>query len=311
MASGCPRQHTFDPSHLQRFAPDSWHGWQGGRVKPGLARAVCERERKEKLDAWCGTSGVVTVYAPKSPPEPREPGCYVWMASGCPAQPGFDASAWQRSWQRDAAGGGNASRAGCGDERRHRINEWCGTADTRVLYIEEPPAAPGQPGCHVWMPSGCSRQKAFDSSRYLSEWALDQWSGWRGATFGRFDTGAKRKCEERQAGLREWCGTADIRTLYVPVPPDPPDVPGCNMQLPSGCPRQPRFDPARWEGRWGIDEWHGWAQTSHLSDAERRGICEQTRRKAVNEWCGVSDTEAVWMVAAARVDAVPQTTVPT
>lgn len=291
---GCPRQPGFDSRAWRRgWARDSWPGWAEKGMEGHQAVEACLTERQFLLAGWCG-SNLVTLWVHQAPEEPTTPGCYVNLPSGCPKQRNlFDARSYQNGWRPDIHGDSpsEASPSTCGDDRRHQINSWCGVVDARMTFVREAPPEPNEAGCHVWMPSGCPRQTRFDASRYLTSWVLDVGKEWNGVTFSDTNTKAKRMCRaDRKQRIVDYCGTTDIKTLYVGSVLKPPEAPGCYLMMPSGCPRQPRFDNSKWKDQWGLDQWHGWLD--HRGEGDKRGICEG-RRKAINDWCGTKDAKSV------------------
>merc|ERR1719401_1560894 len=129
MPTACPRQKFH--------AKTTW------RHIPFDNETACATEGKKKYDDWCGGNDAKTLWVPRAPKAPKEPGCYVWMPTGCTNHP-FHV---RQQWKRDAWGEENAraaaDRTACESQRKSQVNAWCGTSNAKMLYVDGP--APVQP----------------------------------------------------------------------------------------------------------------------------------------------------------------------
>jgi len=147
MPSGCPRQPKFDSTRYEAgWVLDVGKDWVGVHFSESnfKAKGMC-RERRMKLNAYCGVVDVKSMYIGSVAKLPEAPGCYLMMPSGCPRQPTFDASNWKGLWGVDQWHGwvenevkqrtDGDKKAICEDARRQAINSWCGTKDARSVMV--------------------------------------------------------------------------------------------------------------------------------------------------------------------------------
>jgi len=205
------------------------------------------------------------------PPRPTTPGCYLWLPKGCPEH-NFHA---QDSWRQTEATRG---RPQCTQQVKALFKTWCGTSGVETLYIAPPargPPEPSAPGCYVWMPSGCEKQRFHAQS------------AWREASGTEFFD--QDSCADRApVKYDRWCGTEDAFALWVPAAPEPPLEPGCYAWLPTGC----KLNPLPGEGvRWVRD---GWGE-KHGSAGVDRLACTEVRKTAIEGWCGISNAQMAFV----------------
>ncbi|CAK0819458.1 unnamed protein product [Prorocentrum cordatum] len=109
----------------------------------------------------CGADAVAAAPAQQAPKEegegptrPAEPGCYVWLPSGCPNHNYNARDSWRKREDANV-------RSQCLSDAKELLDAWCGTTDARMLFIAPPPPtppAPKAPGCYIYMPSGCEKR---------------------------------------------------------------------------------------------------------------------------------------------------------
>lgn len=261
------------------------------------------------------------------PPTPTAGGCYVWQPDGCPRKGLAPLQRWRHDvWGEDVASVAeyDATEAACERRKRH-WDSFCGTNSTRTVLVDssgktqaeaaevaeaaeaEPapteapptapaaratlvPPAPGEPGCYVLLPRGCTNQPKL---RVQNEWRRDVW--------GELNKDALRdaqKCQKRRVAFQAWCGVDYVVMSWVPaVPtnssdeqPPAPVEPGCYVLLPrSGCSNQPKL---RMQNSWRRDAWG-----EQNKDALKGEQTCQRRRVAIQAWCGADDVVMRWVPA--------------
>jgi len=209
--------------------------------------------------------------------EPIDPGCYVLMPDGCPGK-SWGSSPWKRDVWGEANVGAGTDRDVCENKRKIKFNNWCGKDNARMLFVEGGPADPSEPGCFYWHPSGCP---AHDKQA-AKEWIKDE-SDEEGIT--------QAACEgQRKAALDKWCGVSDTRTLFVHEKPETPEYPGCYVWMPNGCALH-KFDARK---GWKRDAWG----EDNTNAGQDKAVCEK-RKFNFNTWCGIGDTQMLFVEAKA------------
>lgn len=140
-------------------------------------------------------------------------------------------------------------------------------ATTFIPEGTEHPKRSLQVGAWSWVPAGCSIQSGGD-------WAAHYGTG----------KGATKEALDKKSKYRKICQKVPIKDTKVPY-----NIPGCYIQLPSGCPRHPKqpqiTNPL---GGWVRDFWGERNRQSHKSQTK----CD-ARITDYNNWCGVNDTQAL------------------
>jgi len=86
-------------------------------------------------DAEPARPGHDAVVVPAEPGQPREPGCYVWLPTGCKLKP-MSGDGWIRDvWGEQNANAG-VDREACTASRKAQIGEWCGVSDAKMAFVE-------------------------------------------------------------------------------------------------------------------------------------------------------------------------------
>jgi len=105
----------------------------------------------------------------------------------------------------------------------------------------------------------------------------------KGGKHGKYcaDEGNKINCNRPH--LKSW---EEFTVTVVSAALKPPSTRGCWLLTPSGCPKQD-YNPAKiWErDTWG-EQQNNAAQDQHA--------CLAIRKKAIDEWCGATDTQMKW-----------------
>lgn len=177
------------------------------------------------------------------PEKPTRPGCYVWVPSGCPNQH-FLA---KYNWKLDTST--QPTNQELCDSRKNSFDSWCGVTDAQTLFVPKEgspntiysesapnskqaesthspvatksglspiaPASPVEPGCFVWMPTGCTQQQTF---RAKLHWRRDEY----GEEMADAAT-SSTACYLRKDAFDRWCGTTDAMMIFVAgeIPPEP------------------------------------------------------------------------------------------
>jgi hypothetical protein len=214
--------------------------------------------------------------AVQAPTRPDIPGCYLWLPKGCP-QHNFHA---QDQWRKTEA---TRDRPQCTNDVKDLFKTWCGTNLVEMLYVAPPPTngppEPSAPGCYVWMPSGCEKQRFHAQS------------AWRQTTsFTDQDSCADRAPEK----YNRWCDTKDAFAVWVPPEPEQPREPGCYAWFPTGCKLNPMSGNS---SRWIRD---GWGEKNARAGVDKEA-CMDTRRSAIEEWCGISNAKMAFVEPAGGV----------
>jgi len=127
MPTGCPK--------MQFHAMTSWrHTSYDNEIG-------CATDGKKKYDTWCGREDAKTLWVPRAPKAPKEPGCYLWMPTGCPKHPLHVRQQWKRDVWGEENARAAADRTVCESQRRGHLNAWCGTSDAKMLYVDGAPPA--------------------------------------------------------------------------------------------------------------------------------------------------------------------------
>jgi len=219
--------------------------------------------------------------------QPTEPGCYVMMPSGCPAAASasrkdlqeFAASLDTSAWKRDEWGEANAkagvSQQACEVKRKAQYDTWCDTTDATLLFVPGmAPKAPSKPGCYIWMPSGCPKQKFH---------AKTLWRGTPDKSQASCQSEAKRRHDL-------WCGTSDASTLWIHRAPKAPKEPGCYVWMPTGC----GLHGFHVQKQWKRDTWG----EENAKAAQDREVCEEGRKRHYNRWCGETNARMLFVDSA-------------
>jgi len=132
---------------------------------------------------------------------------------------------------------------------------------------------PIEPGCYVFMPDGCPGK-----SWGPTPWKRDMW--------GEANVGASTDrdvCEnKRKIKFNNWCGKNNAKMLFIEGAPAHPKQPGCFYWQPTGCPKHDKKGTREWvrdESDEGIDQ----------------AACAGKRKKALDKWCGVTDTRTIFV----------------
>jgi len=207
----------------------------------------------------------------QAPARPTEPGCYLWLPKGCP-QHNFHA---QDDWRKTEA---TRDRPQCTNEVKDLFKTWCGTNQVETLYIAPPPAngppEPSAPGCYVWMPGGCEKQRFHAQS------------AWRQTTSYTDQDSCTNKAPEK---YNRWCDARDAFAVWVAAAPEPPQEPGCFAWFPTGCKLNPIS--GNLSTRWIRD---GWGE-KHAGASVDKVACTETRKAAIDEWCGIANAQMVFV----------------
>jgi hypothetical protein len=191
LPTGC-RQHTFR-------AQDDWRWTEDLKDQHD-----CLDKSREMYNAWCGVQDAQTRFVEhpaRAPPEPGDAGCYVWMPSGCEKR-NFHA---HTSWRLTSASA-YPSQAECTTKAPEKFNKWCDTLDARALWVAAPPAAPSEPGCYAWLPTGCKENLRNDIG-----WIRDVWG--EQSSDARAD---REHCEDlRKDHIDAWCGVSNTKMAFV------------------------------------------------------------------------------------------------
>jgi len=230
-------------------------------------RQILNEEAAEKV------GGVPAVSAAVGPSRPTEPGCYVWLPSGCPNHKYSAKDVWRK---RDDA----KVRSRCMIEAKELLDAWCGTTDARMLFIAPPPPtppAPDAPGCYIYMPSGCEKQNFKTPT-------------WRELSSKDF---ADRDMCQGKAAVKHnrWCDVDDAVALWVPAPPPPPKELGCFAFLPTGCKDHPMIANT---DNWIHDVWGDQMSSGGSGVRATIAACEGARRSNIEAWCGVSNVKMLF-----------------
>mmetsp|Transcript_69892 Transcript_69892/g.198369 ORF Transcript_69892/g.198369 Transcript_69892/m.198369 type:complete len:312 (+) Transcript_69892:81-1016(+) len=142
--------------------------------------------------------------------EPRRPGCYMRMNSGCPNNP-MDTAQWRRDTYAEKRGFGKER---C-DKRKSTWNNYCGSEDAQMVYV-----------------AGEARSEPLSA---LQISASSQWP------WSRSKKAAEEKPAETMAPAAERATLAADKESAVKSPTRP----GCYMRMPSGCPKKP-METQRW-----------------------------------------------------------------
>jgi len=146
----------------------------------------------------------------------EHPGCFVRMPTGCPKH-------YMKThfWRHDVSAEMNITEADC-KMRKHSWDSYCGTTDAKVMYVSEPtteedkkikvldkyPGVDSQdPGCFVRMPTGCPNH--FQKTNL-----------WRHDTLMEEKGSTDVECKARKKYWDEYCGTKDVKVVFVPVSSD-------------------------------------------------------------------------------------------
>lgn len=194
MPDGCPAK-SWGPTPWKRDI------WGEANVGAGNDKDVCEHKRKIKFNKWCGKDNARMLFNEGPPAYPAEPGCFYWHPAGCPAH---DKKA-VKEWVKDESDDG-ISQAVCEGKRKAALDKYCGTSDTKTLFLHPKPETPEYPGCYVWMQNGCALHK-FDARK---GWKRDAWGEDNGSA-GQ----DKAVCEKRKFSFNTWCGIGDTQMLFV------------------------------------------------------------------------------------------------
>jgi hypothetical protein len=304
--TGCP--YHLKKSHLWRH--DVW------AEDKKSTRSQCLM-RKDYWEEYCGARDVKMMYIPR-PSEgtaefqtqaeekkemvingyPHHPGCFVRMPSGCPNE--FKKS---RLWRHDVwAEEMNATEGQC-QFRKHYWDKLCGTEDVKVLYIPPPSedeerkdtvidGYPQRPGCFMRMPTGCNNH--FKKTHF-----------WRHDADVEGINMTKGLCLIRKQYWDKYCGTTDVKMLYIPQPIEvkephaeleerkawvldgEPTHHGCFMRMLTGCPYH--FKKTH---LWRHDVW-----------AEEMGVTQigcQMRKTYWDWYCGTKDVRMMYIGAPAE-----------
>jgi len=200
MDKSAPKRLTFQPPTPGR--PEGMLDSRGATIEICGADAVAAAppptpKRVEDVPAVPAAVGLVA-------PRPSEPGCYVWLPSGCPNHNFNAKNIWRQRKEVN-------SRSRCIIETKEMLDAWCGTTDARMLFIAPPlrtPPAPEAPGCYIYLPGGCDKHALKTPT-------------WRELSSKEFPN--KDTCEEKAAvKLDSWCDVDDTVALWVAAPPPHP-----------------------------------------------------------------------------------------
>merc|ERR1719511_381728 len=82
------------------------------------------------------------------------------MPSGCSAFAVPPGGPWKRDEWGELHQRAGVSREACEEKRKRKYDNWCRTIDTKMVFVPgKGPPRPTVPGCYMWMPTGCPKQK--------------------------------------------------------------------------------------------------------------------------------------------------------
>lgn len=241
---------------------------------PTSAPTAPPKQVQKKPDEAKKVEDVPVVPAAVGPTRPTEPGCYVWLPSGCPNHKYSAKDVWRK--REDAK-----VRSRCMIDAKEMLDAWCATTDARMLFIEPPPptpAAPEAPGCYIYMPSGCEKQ-------------LFKTPTWRELSSKDFPN--RDMCQGKAATKHNrWCDMDDAVALWVPAPPPPPRELGCFAFLPTGCKDHPMIANT---DNWIHDVWGEQMSGGGAGVRASISVCEEMRKGNIEAWCGVANVKMLFV----------------
>lgn len=121
LPSGCHKHHFHAKSLWRKIEETN--------------QSACEQEAPQKYNVWCGIADARTLFVSHPPAKPAEPGCYVWMPTGCSLHP----FASKRTWKKDAVGDDSSrvssGKTECEGERKSHWNSFCGETNAIMTFV--------------------------------------------------------------------------------------------------------------------------------------------------------------------------------
>jgi len=255
MPSGCPN-HPSQKTHWKHDV----YAEERHRARERYGKC---KDRRSQWNQWCGADDIKMLFIGGDEAAESEEGPNAaWEWQQAVQKPSQQQKAPPRASPSKEQGPGRDGADGEGPD------EDVGSP----LGVR--PKTPAEPGCYVWLPDGCTRQKTF---RAQFHWKRDAWGE------ANMNTGAVSwECSRRKDTYNHWCGTDNAVVVFVPMKPPPmPREPGCYHWHPSGCVKS-RTAQTTWRRDVAGEERFG-ALTS-------RDACEVRRKAAFDSWCGTADT---------------------
>jgi len=180
-----------------------------------VAAPAAKSAKAAKGQQWHIAAGAPEKVPGGLPDPPQDRGCYVYMPSICD-NAHVKPQNWKKVKQRKEA---RDKQKSC-SMHKDFYDLWCGANDAIMAWVpgsEEKaapaaslvatrPAAPADPGCYIFYPSGCPKGSGLDPQT--------QWLHYHNSMEPEraMDEG---KCQYVRVKQNGFCGTSDIETVYV------------------------------------------------------------------------------------------------
>jgi hypothetical protein len=257
MPSGCPN-HPSQKTHWKHDA----YAEERHRARERYGKC---KDRRTSWNQWCGTDDVKMLF--------------IGGDEAAESEEGPNAAwEWQNQQQKDAPRQNQQQKAPSTPSKGQSPGRDGADGEGPDEDVGSPlgvrPKTPAEPGCYVWLPDGCTRQKTF---RAQFHWKRDSWGE------ANMNTGAVSwECSRRKDTYNHWCGTDNAVVAFVPMKAPPmPKEPGCYHWHPSGCVKS-RTAQTTWR--------RDTAGEERFGALASRDACEVRRKAAFDSWCGSTDT---------------------
>ncbi|CAK0836281.1 unnamed protein product [Prorocentrum cordatum] len=144
---GAPKRLTFQPPTHSR--PEGMLDSRGATIEICGADAVAAAPASQP-----NPPRPAPQQEGEGPTRPTEPGCYVWLPSGCPNHKFNAKDFWRKREDANV-------RSQYLVDVKEMLDAWCGSTDAQMLFIAPPPPTPPAPKghrCYIYMPSGCEKR---------------------------------------------------------------------------------------------------------------------------------------------------------